>query len=81
MPLRKKQSAAGSLRQEILDKVKVLHRLQERERRFIPGTTYIPYGGRVYDEEELVRLVDASLDRNSILSWAISCRENMSIKW
>lgn len=30
--------------------------------RFIPGVTGIPYGGRVYDERELINLVDASLD-------------------
>jgi CDP-4-dehydro-6-deoxyglucose reductase, E1 len=29
---------------------------------FIPGETYIPYAGRVYDEEEVINAVDACLD-------------------
>jgi CDP-6-deoxy-D-xylo-4-hexulose-3-dehydrase len=29
---------------------------------FIPGKTYISYAGRVYDEKEMISLVDASLD-------------------
>ena len=29
---------------------------------FIPGKTYIPYAGRVYDEREIETLVDSSLD-------------------
>lgn len=29
---------------------------------FVPGETYINYGGRVYDEKEVASLVDASLD-------------------
>ncbi len=29
---------------------------------FVPGKTAVPYGGRVYNEKELVSLIDASLD-------------------
>jgi CDP-6-deoxy-D-xylo-4-hexulose-3-dehydrase len=29
---------------------------------FIPGKSRIPYAGRVYDEKEMINLVDASLD-------------------
>ncbi|GAG89841.1 unnamed protein product, partial [marine sediment metagenome] len=29
---------------------------------FIPGVTNIPYGGRVFDEQELVNLISSSLD-------------------
>ena len=29
---------------------------------FVPGETRVPYGGRVFGEEELDLLVDASLD-------------------
>lgn len=29
---------------------------------FIPGTSRIPYAGRVYDEKEMISLMDASLD-------------------
>ncbi|MCM8788190.1 MAG: lipopolysaccharide biosynthesis protein RfbH [Candidatus Omnitrophica bacterium] len=33
-----------------------------KKEKFIPGRTYISYAGRVYDEKELINLVDASLD-------------------
>jgi len=49
------------IRKEIFDSVKQLHALKCQEQ-FIPGTTHIPYAGRVYDEKELISLVDASLD-------------------
>jgi len=49
------------LRSEIFDKVKELYALKNHEI-FVPGTSHIPYAGRVYDEKELIRLVDASLD-------------------
>jgi len=29
---------------------------------FIPGKTQIPYSGRVYNEKELINLIDSSLD-------------------
>lgn len=31
-------------------------------RKFIPGTSVIPYGGRIFDEHELINLIDSSLD-------------------
>lgn len=49
------------LRLEIFDKVKQLYDLKSHDR-FIRGTSYIPYAGRVYDEKELISLIDASLD-------------------
>jgi CDP-6-deoxy-D-xylo-4-hexulose-3-dehydrase len=49
------------LRSEIFDKVKQLYALKSHDR-FIPGTSHIPYAGRVYDEKEMIALVDASLD-------------------
>jgi len=33
-----------------------------KKERFIPGQTRIPYAGRVYDEKELINLIDSSLD-------------------
>lgn len=36
--------------------------VSQGEKRFVAGKTSIPYAGRVYDEKELVSLVDASLD-------------------
>jgi CDP-6-deoxy-D-xylo-4-hexulose-3-dehydrase len=34
----------------------------QAEKPFIPGKTHINYGGRFFDEKELINLVDASLD-------------------
>ena len=51
------------IRQEIFSKIRDLHNLKKQtERTFIPGTSSIPYAGRVYDEKEIIALVDASLD-------------------
>jgi CDP-6-deoxy-D-xylo-4-hexulose-3-dehydrase len=49
------------IRKEIFDRVKQLYVLKCQEE-FIPGISHIPYAGRVYDEKELISLVDASLD-------------------
>jgi CDP-6-deoxy-D-xylo-4-hexulose-3-dehydrase len=49
------------LRSEIFDKVKQLYTLKSHDK-FIPGRSHIPYAGRVYDEKEIISLVDASLD-------------------
>jgi|LSQX01.3.fsa_nt_gb CDP-6-deoxy-D-xylo-4-hexulose-3-dehydrase len=48
-------------RKVILQKVKDFYELREQDE-FIPGKSYVNYGGRVYDEKELINLVDASLD-------------------
>lgn len=50
-----------SIRKEILNKVKEFYRAKQ-SKEFIPGKSNIPYAGRVFDEKELVNLVDASLD-------------------
>ena len=50
------------IRREIFDKVTELYKLREKQQKFTPGETEINYGGRVYDEKEIVSLVDASLD-------------------
>jgi len=50
-------------RQEILDKIKEYYQLAHNvDKPFVPGHTRIPYAGRVYDEREMVNLVDAALD-------------------
>jgi CDP-4-dehydro-6-deoxyglucose reductase, E1 len=49
------------VRKEILKKVADFYRARRPER-FIPGKTRINYAGRVYDQEEIQNLVDASLD-------------------
>lgn len=50
------------IRKEIFKKVKDFYISQGANKKFVPGQTFIPYAGRVYNEEELVSLVDASLD-------------------
>jgi CDP-4-dehydro-6-deoxyglucose reductase, E1 len=51
------------IRREIFSKISDLYNLRKQtEQAFTPGVTPIPYAGRVYDENEMIRLVDASLD-------------------
>ncbi len=50
------------IRKEIFDRVKELYTLRKNQEKFIPGETRINYAGRVYDEKEMISLVDASLD-------------------
>jgi CDP-6-deoxy-D-xylo-4-hexulose-3-dehydrase len=48
---------------EILGKVRQFHQLEYGTKSpFTPGTTQVPYGGRVFDDEEMVSLVDSALD-------------------
>lgn len=50
------------IREEIFEKVVELYELRRTQAKFIPGETRINYAGRVYDEKEMISLVDASLD-------------------
>lgn len=52
------------LRQEILEKVKQYYNEEHKakQERFESGKDIITFAGRVYDEDEMVNLVDASLD-------------------
>jgi len=50
------------IKKEIFARVNTLYRLKTRQKKFAPGKTSIPYAGRVYDEKEMINLVDASLD-------------------
>ncbi|VVB93003.1 UDP-4-amino-4-deoxy-L-arabinose--oxoglutarate aminotransferase [uncultured archaeon] len=50
------------LKKEIFDKVKDYYLLAHKKDIFIPGKSNIPYSGRVYDEKELISLVDSALD-------------------
>jgi CDP-6-deoxy-D-xylo-4-hexulose-3-dehydrase len=52
----------NELRKEIFEKVKMLYKAKQKGMKFLPGKTMINYSGRVYDEKELVNLVDSSLD-------------------
>lgn len=53
----------NDLKQEILEKTKEFHKLKFGEtKEFIEGETYVNYGGRYFDEQEMVNLIDSSLD-------------------
>jgi CDP-6-deoxy-D-xylo-4-hexulose-3-dehydrase len=51
----------GQIRSEIFEHIKHLIALRQNET-FIPGKSPVPYAGRVFDEKEMIALVDASLD-------------------
>jgi CDP-4-dehydro-6-deoxyglucose reductase, E1 len=50
------------LKRDILERVRVYARAVHGAGSFVPFTSPVPYSGRVFGEEELVNLVDASLD-------------------
>ena len=49
-------------RKEIFKKVAAYYKKFHKKPAFRPGETFINYGGRVYDEKELVNLTDTALD-------------------
>jgi CDP-6-deoxy-D-xylo-4-hexulose-3-dehydrase len=53
---------ARALRREILAKVADYYHLAHPSPPFVPGETFVNYGGRVYDERELQSAVEAVLD-------------------
>jgi CDP-6-deoxy-D-xylo-4-hexulose-3-dehydrase len=53
---------ADEIRNEILSLVKEYYSAKFIAQPFIPGKSVVPYAGRVFDEKEIVRLVDSSLD-------------------
>ncbi len=53
---------ARALREEILDRTRAYFFAAYAPREFVPGDDAVPVSGRVFDERELVALVDASLD-------------------
>ena len=50
------------IKHQIFEKVKEYFSFKHEREEFIPGKTKIPYAGRVYDEKEMISLVDSSLD-------------------
>lgn len=55
-------SELEQLQQEIFDRVARYYHLAHAERPFIPGETPIGYAGRVWDEREMINMVDAILE-------------------
>jgi len=52
----------ATLREEILERVKELAAIRSRQTAFEPGRTPVRYAGRVFDEQEMVNLVDSGLE-------------------
>jgi CDP-4-dehydro-6-deoxyglucose reductase, E1 len=50
------------LRKKVFSATKDYYAYKFKEREFIPGQTYVPVSGKVFDERELINLVDSSLD-------------------
>jgi len=50
------------LRSQVFAAVREYYQLKFQPQQFIPGKTYIPASGKVFDEHELLKLTDASLD-------------------
>jgi len=55
-------TSAEAIRKKILDLVREYHAVKFRNNNFNQANEFIHYAGRVFDDEELVNLVDASLD-------------------
>ncbi|MCC7550688.1 MAG: lipopolysaccharide biosynthesis protein RfbH [Methanobacterium sp.] len=50
------------LREEIFQRVKRIYDLNKKADEFIPGESPVHYAGRVYNEQEMISLVDSALD-------------------
>ena len=52
-----------SIKKDIFNNVKIYYeKYFKKKEKFIPGETRINYAGRVFDENEIINLVDSSLD-------------------
>lgn len=60
--LKKGKMKPEELRQQILELTRQYYQMQWPGKSFAPGKDPVPVSGKVFDEEELVHLVDASLD-------------------
>ena len=50
------------LRSQVFETVQKYYQFKFKNRTFIPGQTYVPVSGKVFDDQELIKLVDSSLD-------------------
>jgi CDP-6-deoxy-D-xylo-4-hexulose-3-dehydrase len=55
-------STEQQIRDEIFEKVRELYRLKYGDEQFVAGESPVRYAGRVFDDDEMVHLVDSSLD-------------------
>ncbi|QHU98988.1 lipopolysaccharide biosynthesis protein RfbH [Synechocystis sp. CACIAM 05] len=61
-PLTQTHNPEQALREKIFTSVLEYYQYKFQTRPFIPGQTYIPVSGKVFDDQELIKLVDSSLD-------------------
>lgn len=52
----------NQIKEDIFRLVREYYALDSEKGEFIPGKSPVPYAGRIYNDEELVRLVDSSLE-------------------
>ena len=52
----------SEIRELIFEQVRELYKLRKNSEKFVVGESKVPYAGRIYDEKEMINLVDASLD-------------------
>jgi CDP-6-deoxy-D-xylo-4-hexulose-3-dehydrase len=57
-----RQGEAALVASEIFDRVHRYYELVHKEKKFVPFKSPVPYAGRVFDEREMIRLVDSALD-------------------
>jgi len=57
-----RKASEGALRKAVFDAVRRFHKVKFAPKEFVPGKTPIPASGKVFDAEEIVRLVDSGLD-------------------
>jgi len=50
------------LRKKIFKAITDIYKIRKKGCKFYPGVSEIPYAGRIYDEKEIISLVDSSLD-------------------
>lgn len=57
-----KTKTQEQIHSEIMELVKEWYKIKFSKKSFQPGETYVNYAGRVFDEKELLNLVDSSLE-------------------
>ncbi len=55
-------SSSASMRADIVERVRALYALENPAKSFVPGETFVPYSGRVFDGSEVELLVLSALD-------------------
>ncbi|MHA1268776.1 MAG: lipopolysaccharide biosynthesis protein RfbH [Candidatus Helarchaeota archaeon] len=56
------QDKENEIKKLIFNKITELYNLKKSKSKFIPGESYVPYAGRIYDDKEIISLVDSALE-------------------